>query len=269
MCFYTHVIQNGLYYLSNFSILSIKQGNNLNKIANQTKCIVSIIVSAFQFIFITSVFSTRAISHARLPNFPKSSATPVNYWCGKTLPAEQRMHKWISINALLLSLGVTLLDGTSQVRVYSLHCEASSSSLVVPEDGGGRENHHLLSHSHDDVASWILKKSRGPLLNCKANQSNTTEPTSSPALGSYSRTFVRSLSLSLPPLSYLRLFLAPSGRNRIAKSDFATRQRSYILSAKCICVLALSRTARSSPLTSANKTYALLGKSNVATIMSP
>lgn len=134
------------------------------------------IVSAFQFVSITSVFSMRAISHARLPNFPKSSATPVNYWCGKSLPAERGMHKWISINALLLSPGVTLLERLK--CAYGLHTtELVVLALVVPEDEGGRENHHLLSHSHDDVASWILKKSRGPLLNCKANQSNTTEPT--------------------------------------------------------------------------------------------
>lgn len=38
-----------------------------------------------------------------------------------------------------------------------------------------KARHRLLSCSHDDSVSWILKRSREPTLNCKTNQSDTAE----------------------------------------------------------------------------------------------
>lgn len=69
---------------------------------------------------------------------------------------------------------VTLLDGNVS-SAYGQHSELGSSRRLERR-GGGRENHHLLSHSHDDAVHpeylkrvadllWIVKQTKAILPN--------------------------------------------------------------------------------------------------------
>lgn len=178
------------------------------------------------------------------------------------------MHKWISINTLLLPgrnfIGRNVSSaygeylgrssprpGRTVVAKTITYCRTPTTTLH-PE---------YLKRVADLL--WIVKQTKAILPN--QHPLSPREPSSD------------FCSLSPPESPVFNPLLLPSPSLQPTPGEIVSRkptvhyarQRPYILSTKCIRVLALSSTARSSPSTSPNKTCARTGKSNVAAIMLP
>lgn len=165
-----------------------------------------------------------SIYHVRLPNFPKSSATSVNYWCGKSLPAE-----WKCINGFQLMRRLSLPRRNFIGRNVSSARTASTTRASSSSSRPGRRRRSrkpsltvalppptLHPEYLKRVADlfWIVKQTKAIPPN--QHSSGPREPPSD------------FCSLSSYPLSYLRLFLTPAGRNRIAKSNFASHDSGHM-----------------------------------------